>query len=112
MSTPLLGLAVPAALLAAGLVSRGSAATAGGDERMNLGDLVDVGPTLAEVDFWLDSHGRPNRQRGVLGVKVLRKDVLLPEYLYYVMEYLADRGQWTGRRVTAAAVRAIPVSRK
>jgi len=106
---PLVLAAIALPLAAALVVGRGSAAD---DGCLTLGDLIEVGRDLADPDFWLDSKGRSSRKPSTFGIKVVRKDVLVPNYLYYVFEYLADQGQWTNRKVTEAAIRAIRVQRR
>jgi hypothetical protein len=82
---------------------------------VQLGSLIEVGADSFHADFWLrvsgKDAGRPSETPlpGALGVRVVRTDVLVPRYLYYVMEYLWSQGFWRARKVTAAAVRAIQV---
>jgi hypothetical protein len=106
---PLVLAAVALPVVAALVSGRGSAAD---DGCLTLGDLIDVGRDLQDSDFWLTSKGRPSRTASTFGIKVRRTDVLVPQYLYYVLEYLADQGQWTNRKVTEAAIRAIRVQQR
>jgi hypothetical protein len=66
---------------------------------MNLGDLCEIKTNFLNADFWI----KPNLKNGIssvtktfkkeyIGVKVVRTDLLLPDYLYYVMSYYNQIG--------------------
>lgn len=67
-----------------------------------LGDFVDARTNMPDADFWLvrrgseHSVGRPTREFHPehIGVKVTNTERLDPVYLYYVMQYLYNRGHW------------------
>ena len=76
-----------------------------------LGDLIEVGAKVLNPDLWLNAQGKPSRESitGALGIKIVRPDRLLPDYLYFVLEYLYGHGYWRQRRVTAQNVLAIGI---
>jgi choline kinase len=63
---------------------------------MKLEDLCEIKTNFPEADFWLDRKGsidtvgKPIKEFSSerIGIKVIKTDVLLPDYLYYVMEYI------------------------
>jgi len=68
---------------------------------MTLGDLCEFKVNFPEADFWLVrkgdelSVGKPTKEfdSEKIGVKVVREDVLDPNYLYYVFMYLQSSGK-------------------
>lgn len=66
-----------------------------------LGELAEVRTSMDEADFWLirrgKSAGKPFRigrepyRHEDIGVRVVQTDLLLPDYLFYVFEYLHMR---------------------
>ena len=70
---------------------------------MRLKDLCEFGTNFPDADFWITKKGnsktigRPTKEFNPnnIGVKVVRTDILLPDYLYYVFEYLANQGAFT-----------------
>ncbi|MGC0987134.1 hypothetical protein WKH15_21700 [Pantoea agglomerans] len=69
---------------------------------MKLSDVATIRCSFPEADFWLvrrgslKTCGQPVRVYNPehFGVKVIRTDILLPEYLYLCMEHLHSRGMW------------------
>ena len=67
---------------------------------MRLKDLCELKTDFPEADFWItrkgdiDSVGKPTKEFDPekIGVKVVKTDLLLPDYLYYVFEYLVMNG--------------------
>ncbi len=66
---------------------------------MNLGELCEIKTNYQNADFWI----KPNLKNGIssvtktfkkeyIGVKVERTDLLVPDYLYYVMSYYNQIG--------------------
>jgi len=61
---------------------------------MKLSDLCDLKSDYPEADFWvvrkgnLNEVGKPTKEYSPehIGIKVVETDLLLPDYLYYVME--------------------------
>jgi hypothetical protein len=75
-----------------------------GSGGMTLGDLIDMKVGMEGADFWMvrrgtpDEVGRPVREWGPerVGVKVVRTDILLPSYLFYVLEHIHGSGYFRG----------------
>ncbi|MDQ1228423.1 hypothetical protein QE443_004684 [Pantoea ananatis] len=69
---------------------------------MKLSDLATIRTNFSEADFWLVRRGslkicgQPVRQFNPehIGVKVIRTDILLPDYLFYCMHHLHSTGRW------------------
>lgn len=67
---------------------------------MTIGELCEFKTDFPDADFWLVKKGnrkeigKPVKKFSPehIGVKVVRTDVLLPDYLYYVFMSLQDRG--------------------
>lgn len=67
---------------------------------MTIGDLCEFKTNFPDADFWLVRKGKKNEigkpvkefSPDYIGVKVIRTDVLLPDYLYYVFMSLQNRG--------------------
>lgn len=80
---------------------------------VSLGDMAEVGLDLRNADVWIPRKGRakgePTRTFDAdhVGIRVTRKDVLLPEYVRYALQYLAMQGFWATQPVSVANVKAI-----
>jgi restriction endonuclease S subunit len=69
---------------------------------MKLKDLCKFKTNFPEADFWItrkgdiNSVGKPTKEFDPekIGVKVVRTDLLLPDYLYYVFEFLVMNGSF------------------
>ena len=69
---------------------------------MKLVDLATINTNYIEADFWLirrggiNRCGEPTRQFNPehIGIKVLRIDVLLPHYLFYVLVTIHQQKHW------------------
>jgi hypothetical protein len=69
---------------------------------MRLKDLCDVKTNFPDADFWItrkgdmNSVGKPTKEFDPekIGIKVVRTDLLLPDYLYYVFEFLVMNGSF------------------
>lgn len=69
---------------------------------MVIGDLCDFKLNFPEADFWLirkgseNVVGKPVREFDPenIGVKVVRTDILDPNYLFYVFMYLQQSGKF------------------
>ncbi len=61
---------------------------------MILGDLCEIKTNFPEADFWLTNDSKPTKNFNsvLVGIKVHRTDILVPGYLYYLMEYLHNMG--------------------
>jgi hypothetical protein len=70
------------------------------DVPQDLGDCCTIKVGLEDADFWIvrrgsdKTVGQPTREysREAIGVKVLRTDLLDPNYLYYLIQFLHSRG--------------------
>ena len=70
---------------------------------MRLKDLCDVKTDFPDADLWItrkgdmNSVGKPTKEFDPekIGIKVVRTDLLLPDYLYYVFEFLVMNGSFT-----------------
>ena len=67
-----------------------------------LGDLISIKIDDPNADLWvirrgsIDRVGKPQRtySKEAFGVTVTRPDLLMPEYLYYMLEHLWLQGLW------------------
>ncbi len=67
---------------------------------MKLKHIVDLSVDNPGADFWIvrvgseKQVGRPTREYSPehIGVTVTRPDLVIPDYLFYVFEYLAGQG--------------------
>jgi hypothetical protein len=92
---------------------------------VKLKDLATIRTNYPEADFWIlmkgskGQVGRPIKvfDKESIGIRVDRTDVLLPDYLYYAMQYLHQQGYWdqfdrgmTGlRHVTVSDVKNVSI---
>jgi hypothetical protein len=68
-------------------------------EPRSLGDICTIKVGLQDADFWVIRRGseaevgRPVRTYGPehIGIKVVRPDIMLPDYLFYLIQYLHSR---------------------
>jgi hypothetical protein len=68
-------------------------------EPRRLGDICTIKVGLPDADFWVIRRGseaevgRPVRTYGPehIGIKVVRPDIMLPDYLFYLIQYLHSR---------------------
>ena len=69
---------------------------------MKLSDVATIKTHFQDADFWLvrrgslKTVGQPVREYNPehIGIKVLRTDILLPDYLYYVMVHIHNTKRW------------------
>ncbi|WP_332873217.1 hypothetical protein [Pseudomonas corrugata] len=69
---------------------------------MRLLDVATIQANLPEAHFWLvrrgtaERCGQPVREFNAehIGIKVDRLDILLPDYLFYVLQHIHATGQW------------------
>jgi len=69
---------------------------------MKLSDVATIRTNFPEADFWivrrgsLKTCGQPVRQFNPehFGIKVIRTDILYPDYLFLCMEHMHNRGVW------------------
>jgi hypothetical protein len=77
---------------------------------IKLGDLCEIKTNFPEADFWLSVHtGTPTRSYapGLVGIKVTATEQLIPNFLFYAMEYLEMKGLWRAGGPTVEAVRNV-----
>ena len=95
---------------------------------MRLKDLCDVKTDFPDADFWItrkgdiNSVGKPTKEFDPekIGVKVVRTDLLLPDYLYYVFEFLVMKGAFDSmsrgtsnlKNITIDDVKNLPVGQQ
>jgi restriction endonuclease S subunit len=67
---------------------------------MTLGDICEFKTNFEDADFWLVRKGdemmigKPTKKFSPdnIGVKVIKTDLVLPDFLYYYFEYLKSSG--------------------
>jgi hypothetical protein len=93
---------------------------------MKLSELCEIKTGFPDADFWivrrgsLEAVGTPTREYGPekIGVKVIRTDILVPNYLFYMIQYLHSRdvfkqmakGALRLVNITTDDIKKIPVS--
>lgn len=68
---------------------------------MKLGELCDIKINFPDADFWMIAAGSEDTvgtvgkeyRRDYIGIKVIKTDILVPDYLYYLMQYLKMSNQ-------------------
>ena len=68
----------------------------------NISDFCKIGTNMEDADFWLvrrgsiDAVGKPTKEYSPenIGIKIVRTDVVLPQYLYYMLLHLFRNGYW------------------
>ena len=94
---------------------------------MKLKDVCIFSTEFPDADFWLiregsaDKVGKPVKKydKDYIGVKVTRTDLLLPDYLYYVFEYLNSqkllaqlaKGTTDKKHISISDIKEIPIGR-
>ena len=84
---------------------------------MRLKDLCEIKTEFPEADFWvtkkgdIDTLGKPTKEYDPekIGVKVVRTDLLVPGYLFYVFEYLVINGAFASMAKGATNLKHISV---
>ena len=56
---------------------------------MILNDICEIRKDFRGADFWLKTDPI---EKGNIGVKVQREDILLPDYLFYLLTYQYSMG--------------------
>ena len=67
---------------------------------MRLKDVATIKTNMSAADFWMirrgsaETVGTPVKEFNPehIGIRVYRTDILIPEYLFYAMEYLHSQG--------------------
>jgi hypothetical protein len=77
-----------------------------------LGDLADIRVDSPDADFWVTRRGMASKVGHPVrsyspehyGVKVVRTDVLDPNYLYYLIQHIANEGYFAQRATGSTAL--------
>ena len=72
---------------------------------MKLSYLATIKTNHPDADFWIIRKGSESKvgtpvrtfSSEHIGIKVTATDVLIPDYLFYVMEHLVNIGYWKDR---------------
>lgn len=72
------------------------------EKSIKLGDLAEIKTNFSDADFWISRRnsmnnvGMPTKTFNPehIGIKVTRTDILMPSYLYYVIQYLHSTGHF------------------
>lgn len=83
-----------------------------------LHDVASVRVNDPDADFWIarrgsqDAVGKPTREFSpeAFGIKVQRPDVVLPDYLFYAMQYLHSQGYW--KPIATGSLRLVNIRAK
>lgn len=67
-----------------------------------LKDVAEVKTNFPDADYWITRKGSENSVGSVtreyspehIGIKIKRTDLLLPQYHYYMMQHLHNKGHW------------------
>jgi hypothetical protein len=95
---------------------------------MTIGDLCEFKTNFPDADFWLqkkgsiDNVGTPLKEfyEENIGVKVIRTDIFIPQYLYYYFQFLHQQGLFAPiahgtlplKNITISDIKSIPISFK
>ncbi|WP_150573850.1 hypothetical protein [Pseudomonas fluorescens] len=82
---------------------------------MRLSDVATIRTNFPEAHFWLvrrgsaDRCGEPGRTFNPehIGVRVNRTDLLLPDYLFYVLMHIHQSGEW--KRVATGTLNLVNI---
>ena len=79
-----------------------------------LGDLAKIQKNMKRADFWLKPDGEPTRtfNKKLIGIKIRRTDLLLPEYAFYMMMHIYVMYSWPTHIVNVQDVRSLPIATK
>lgn len=66
-----------------------------------LGDLTKIAANLRDADVWITRKGEvvdsfDAAGEGAIGIKVTATDVLVPRFLYYVLQYQSSQVNFKG----------------
>lgn len=72
------------------------------ESRMKLSEVATIKTNYTDADFWIVRRGSLKTVGSVsraynpehIGIKVIRLDILIPDYLYYCMMSLHHAGKW------------------
>jgi len=88
-----------------------------GGVQVMLGLVAEIKTNMPDADFWLvrkgseSTIGTPTRtfNKGHIGIRVTRQDLLVPSYLFYVMQFLQQQGYWKYRNTGILNLKSIRV---
>jgi hypothetical protein len=77
-----------------------------------LKDVARIATNMHDADFWITRRGlqskvgTPTREfhRESFGIKVTRKDLIDPTYLYYAVSHLHNQGYFSARAIGVTAL--------
>jgi len=80
-----------------------------------LKDVATIRTNFEDADFWIrrkgskTAVGKPTKEfdEEFIGIRVDRTDIVLPEFLYYVFEYLHMRGDF--ERIAKGTLRLVHI---
>ncbi len=83
---------------------------------IKLKDLAEIKTNFEDADFWITRRnsinivGMPSKEYNPesIGIKVTRTDVLLPSYLYYVIQYLHSTGYF--KKIAKGATKLVNIT--
>ena len=69
---------------------------------MKLSDIATIKTNFPEADFWIVRRGSSNAcgkpvevfNEECIGIRVTNTNIILPRYLFYVMEDIYNSGHW------------------
>lgn len=77
---------------------------------MRFTDACEAKTNFKDADFWIVAKG-PQKGEPVkafepehIGIRVIRRDVLVPNYLYYLMQHLKNEGIYLDVRTVTPAL--------
>jgi predicted DNA binding CopG/RHH family protein len=70
--------------------------------RMRLKDVAKISTNMKDADFWITRRGTPDQigspvkeyNKESFGIKILNKDIIDPDYLYYAMMNIHQQGHY------------------
>ena len=82
---------------------------------MKLSDVATIHTNFPEANFWIvrrgsaERCGEPVREFNPehIGIKVIRTDLLLPDYLFYALMHFHQGGQW--KRVATGSLSLVNI---
>jgi hypothetical protein len=72
-------------------------------KEMKLSNICEIRTNFGDADFWLqrkgsvETVGTPTKEFNPenIGIKVIRTDILVPDYLYYILTYYQSIGYFS-----------------
>jgi len=85
---------------------------------MRIGDVCEFKNNCPDCDFWIvrkgteKSVGKPTKEYSpeYIGVKIIKKDLIVPQFLYYYFEYLNSIGIFTQLSTGMTKLKHIKIS--